>query len=534
MLEQHTAKVEQILHSYKSIHPHSAPLTREVNINVTNNDTTITNSDTNGTTSNHMCTVTTLTSERLSEYACGLKSGSDFEPMVYQSWIQSSVSGPGHGIVYFSIEPHQNPTRSPLPPKYQAIGFNRIFTRQTDAYLQQLVMFNDSARTKEELVSRQTFQDLYRQQSLQPSPLSEKQVMKELHSARGERRSALYARDMEYHNNWTDKDSNPTSERKANKALETIAIKRDWQGYEFPNYSELLTNSIQNPLNTNLFSHHPASLLSLLPRFTVVPKPSGSPEWSPCSFSGVDRPFSYASVNGNFFHLHREQMMFPFWNACWSGEKIWYLIPESEQQKLERYVIQEYKCRNPHLAPTSEREDRLLLALLYAKHTCFFDPEDLIAHGIQVLRVVQRENEVITARGTVFHWGVTAHHYAINEAINYVPINWLVSGLPQLLIYIQWLMEYVRYKPACMHSQLRSILNGRIEGLLAHNVPRVWALAFIHYVREDLQLFVSGNKSKLMYDFTEIQCTQIVTNLEALELELNKVELIQFYGQYED
>jgi len=63
---------------------------------------------------------------------------------------------------------------------------------------------------------------------------------------------------------------------------------------------------------------------------------------------------------------------------------------------------------------------------------------------------------------------------------------------------------------------------------------RVWALAFIHYVREDLQLFVSGNKSKLMYDFTEIQCTQIVTNLDALELELNKVELIQFYGQYED
>ena len=100
------------------------------------------------------------------------------------------------------------------------------------------------------------------------APLSEEQFMNELHAVVGSRRRVVYLRDMIFHDMWKDKDVRTSAAAATCTVVPSnVQIDHDWQSYKFINYSsDVLKQSILNPLNTNLFSRHPrSSLLSLLP-----------------------------------------------------------------------------------------------------------------------------------------------------------------------------------------------------------------------------------------------------------------------------
>jgi hypothetical protein len=566
ILELHQSKIEQLLHQFNSIRQPNNKL--------------ITNTNSSSSSSKiSMSSIRTLTSQLVHDSEFQYRNGTSTsvcEPMVFKSFIQTGLLDTDHnGLMYICIPFHQNPTHSFVPQPYRAIGFSRLQKHQTIPYTHEITMFNTNPMRREVEGRKVNFKELCAR-LLPGAPITEEQFMDELHKPTGSRRKVMYLRDITGHNMWKDRDVNQT-ESAAIKIPESIDITEDWQSYGFVNYhDDIVKKCIPNPLNTNLFPYHPrSSLLSLLPLATVLPFENENQNWSSLQFPGLDRAFSYCSMNSNFFQMHREQLMFSFWNVCYAGQKIWYFIPECEQQKLEQYVIREFKNRNPTISNTSTTvtpdEDQLILALLFAKNTTFLDPRDLITHGIQVIRIVQNENEIITAKGTIFHWGLTAHHYAINEAINYIPIHWLVSGLPQVIGFIQWLIQYLKIKEASAHTALLAILNERVEVMLTNNVPRIWTLAFIHYVREDLLLaksqyeretisstvtgsscsnnystsdsHCSGSNSssssgrtspKLVYSFTHLQYSQIVSNLEELERLLFTPQLVTFYQKYSE
>jgi hypothetical protein len=185
---------------------------------------------------------------------------------------------------------------------------------------------------------------------------------------------------------------------------------------------------VQHFLNTNLFNHGPRlSLLTLMDRD---------------SFAGFDSAFIYCKLRNSYFKMHVEQLYAPFYNYCWQGSTVWYAVMEEDRQAFTRFLISKV-AREHNIGQVTAEEEKLFLALLYSKQI-FLDPFDLWKAGVPVYRVRQWQNQVVIGSGTVIHWGMCGDTKSVNEAVNYLPVRWLIDGLPQLLQHVQWLRHYIQ------------------------------------------------------------------------------------------
>jgi hypothetical protein len=332
----------------------------------------------------------------------------------------------------------------------------------------------------------------------------------------------------------------------------------EWFTYSFSDYpinhyrrlsSGSTSVAPHHTLNTLTYARHSRSLLSLLPDATLPPSQYSinlSESWTLLILPGVTSSSLSLSHSGQFTPLQFRTNFFPFINCCLSGESVWYLVRESEKEKLKHYMIARFKSQHPELSPFSVEEDFILSALLYAKDVCFFDPRDLVKYGIQVEQLNQRANEVFIGKGTVFRWGMTLHHYSVNETIDFVPVDWLLDGLPQTLDYLQWLLDYIAHKrkltPAAA-ARLEPILQRRVEPNLGYIVPLEWTLGFVHYVLADVlkarDCAFSDNHSQpspilptLEYKLGLVQYDVVIAQLRTLESLLLHSDIAEFYRQH--
>jgi len=129
---------------------------------------------------------------------------------------------------------------------------------------------------------------------------------------------------------------------------------------------------------------------------------------------------------------------------------------------------------------SNRRRIETSLCSFYTKKI-FIDPSNLIADGIPVIRICQEQNQALIGSGTIVHWGKCAHFYSINEAINFIPVSWLTTGLPHVLeymkflvMYIDWLNEYKNKYESCTTAMWwESVLN-----MLRYTVPWIWKDTF--------------------------------------------------------
>ena len=101
----------------------------------------------------------------------------------------------------------------------------------------------------------------------------------------------------------------------------------------------------------------------------------------------------------------------------------------------------------------SKVDEDALAGLLYTKHVVFH-PSDLVAAGIRATKVVQLAGTVVVGLGDAVHFGmcsVPADHVrqgrsaetgrSVNEAVNFIPVQWLGDGLLRYAEWMQWLQR---------------------------------------------------------------------------------------------
>jgi JmjC domain, hydroxylase len=221
---------------------------------------------------------------------------------------------------------------------------------------------------------------------------------------------------------------------------------------------------VKHFLNTNLFNHgQRLSLMTLMDSDT---------------FAGFDSAFIYCKLGNSFFKMHVEQLFAPFYNYCWQGSTVWYAVMEEDRQAFMRFLID--KVGEQHnIGQVTAEEEKLFLALLYSKQI-FLDPFDLHNAGVPVYRVCQRENQIIIGSGTVIHWGKCGDDaISVNEAVNYLPVRWLIDGLPQLVQHVQWLRHYIEVDSDSatlnLNQALRdTVFNSGVRRMVSHHMPLMY------------------------------------------------------------
>jgi hypothetical protein len=231
---------------------------------------------------------------------------------------------------------------------------------------------------------------------------------------------------------------------------------------------------VQHFLNTNLFNHGPRlSLLTLMDRD---------------SFAGFDSAFIYCKLNNSYFKMHVEQLYAPFYNYCWQGSTVWYAVMEEDRQAFTRFLISKV-TREYNIGQVTAEEEKLFLALLYSKQV-FLDPFDLWKAGVPVYRVRQEQNQVIIGSGTVIHWGRCGDTKSVNEAVNYLPVRWLIDGLPQLLQHVQWLRHYIQVGGDSATLNLNpafrdTVFNTGVRRMVSHHMPHLYTKVLCRRILQD-------------------------------------------------
>jgi hypothetical protein len=243
---------------------------------------------------------------------------------------------------------------------------------------------------------------------------------------------------------------------------------------------------VQHFLNGNLFNGTDRrSLLRLM--IGHVP---------PVKFAGFDSPSYYLKQPNSFFRMHWEQLFAPFYNYCWTGSTIWYAVMEQDRQALERYVVDEVGRRyNIDVQRLSADDRRLVTALVYSRQL-FLDPFELQAHGVPVHRIQQETGQVVVGKGTVLHWGLCGSRNSLNEAVNWLPVQWLEDGLPQLVQHVNWLELYVRARqrhitkgiriPAHRAGWYKLCFDKSVQAMVTHHTPLAYTVELCSRIRADL------------------------------------------------
>jgi hypothetical protein len=239
-----------------------------------------------------------------------------------------------------------------------------------------------------------------------------------------------------------------------------------------------------SPFNTQRFSLHPHNLCCLMRDHP---------------FAGFSSPSYYIKVPGSFFCLHVEQLFAPFYNICYDGSTTWWVVHREDRHQLDEYLVQRARQwygvdDGVELSPM-ERE--AIKGLLYTK-AVVFHPDDVVNAGVRLIQVVQDDHTVVVGDGDVVHFGMVTHNAddrqdsrSVNEAINFVPLQWLTTGLPRLVAWLQWLRDF------WIPTQHRTVMTGEAKGrlreamrdtytnhLIAHHCAPRWTHEFLTRLRD--------------------------------------------------
>ena len=231
------------------------------------------------------------------------------------------------------------------------------------------------------------------------------------------------------------------SRKSSRKAVE-VAYQRDNE--DFQGWQKLQKNKspdeqqlVMSAFNPTRFARHSYNLISLMPYF---------------DFPGFARSSWYWKQPGSFFCLHVEQLYAPFYNVCYVGSTTWFAVQRVDFVRLREYVVKRalkyYGVEWEWLTP----DDRAAAwGLLYTKK-CMFHPSDLVACGIHVTLVRQDAGTILVGDGDVVHFGITTRPppsfnqplksaISVNEAVNFMPLEWLWTGLPAVLDWLRWFRD---------------------------------------------------------------------------------------------
>ena len=246
-----------------------------------------------------------------------------------------------------------------------------------------------------------------------------------------------------------------------------------------------------SPLNPLLFCLEPDNLSSIM-QFAA----SGE-AWH---FPGFSSPFWYRKTPGTFFCMHPEQLHAPFYNLCYEGGTTWWVVRREHRNELDAYVAEQAKqCYG--VAELTSDEAEAVRGLLYTKQVVFH-PEELLAAGVPLTRIEQVAGTVVVGDGDLIHFGTTAvdaqhpsKSRSVNEAVNFLPVRWLTTGLPRLVRWLEWLQRAwlpIQREEAEVGGEkalLRAALqDARTSGLLAQHCSPHWC----HELLRRLTRIMSG------------------------------------------
>jgi hypothetical protein len=317
------------------------------------------------------------------------------------------------------------------------------------------------------------------------------------------------------------------------------------------------TVDMAHSLNTVLLTMSSSNLCSLM--MTVD---SGGE--SNFGFPGLLTGSWYFKVAWSYFNAHVEQLFAPSLNVCYMGGTTWWCIKRADVMKYETFLIHYIKN---HFDMDREgkwtvEQSRLLLALLYAKKT-FIDPRLLKAAGIEVFQLNQEAGEVVMLDGDIVHLGMCSKDKSINEAINFLPVGWLVHGLPLLDDWVEWLKGFIRVDTGGLYTDStfeRVIFNDRVRELVGKHCPRGLTTTFLRIVKKSIQQemtrrqsLIEGERSRQSkkkrkrsqlasesallgsIDYSELQdkhLTAAVSHIDNIVTRLNEGIIRKWYSQY--
>ena len=230
--------------------------------------------------------------------------------------------------------------------------------------------------------------------------------------------------------------------RKSSREAIEVAYQKDnedfqgWQQLE-KNESPDEQRLVMSAFNPTRFARHSYNLISLMPHF---------------DFAGFARSSWYWKQPGSYFCLHVEQLYAPFYNVCYVGSTTWYAIQRVDFVRLREYVVKRaLKYYGVEWDWLTEDDRAAVIGLLYTKK-CMFHPSDLVACGIQVTLVRQDAGTILVGDGDVVHFGITTvppasfkqpleSAISVNEAVNFMPLEWLWTGLPAVLDWLRWFRD---------------------------------------------------------------------------------------------
>ena len=251
--------------------------------------------------------------------------------------------------------------------------------------------------------------------------------------------------------------SGPCSKRSHRRRPVVVAYHKDndefsaWQSVEWCKVNSAETQRkelILSPFNPHRFAFDFTNLCYLL-QFKRLFRGFSSPSW-------------YVKTPGSFFCCHVEQLFAPFYNLCYEGSTTWYVVKRDDRHLFDKYLVRRARqwyevAENVELTTT---ETEAIHGLLLTKQVVF-DPADLIAAGVPLTYVHQTAGTVVDGDGDLVHFGMSGSGgssssgsaastaasttagsttvCSVNEAVNFLPVQWLTTGLPRLVKRMRWL-----------------------------------------------------------------------------------------------
>jgi len=320
--------------------------------------------------------------------------------------------------------------------------------------------------------------------------------------------------------------------------------------------------TVFHPVNFNYLSSHPKNLLSILPhycRFTWIRVRDGKTytstiEHTMYEFSGMTSGSWYVKCGDDFFYLHIEQLSTWFANFCHEGAMRWYFIAWTEIDGIVRTMLkalarQTHNTNNQAMMdsisalaanPAAEPQLRNLIRMLILGKRCLPSIDALRAEGVQVDIVDQYAGQMVMGDGVVFHQGRSLTPSNVHEAINFIPITWLLTGLPELLATLKDFEQFPAAYEAIKQSKWSWITDQLKQEsfLFAHVlVPMEWSFCFLSLLQEDLEKYIkqradaASPASRFDYSsLSEPQCKLALKQIEqCIDKLCNSDSLYKFY-----
>lgn len=320
--------------------------------------------------------------------------------------------------------------------------------------------------------------------------------------------------------------------------------------------------TVYHPVNFSYLSSHPKNLLSILPhycRYTWIRAKDGKThveQHSMYEFSGLTSGSWYVKCGDDFFYLHIEQLSTWFANFCHEGAMRWYFIAWTQLDGIVRAMLKALARQAPSKVTTdalksinalaadskAEPELRNLIRMLILGKRCLPSIDDLRAEGVQVDIVDQYAGQMVMGDGIVFHQGRSLTPSNVHEAINFMPITWLLRGLPELLATLKDFEMFPAAFKAVQQSKFAWITDELgLEGFLfAHVlVPMEWSFCLLSFLQQDLQQHLqvadglndSSQRSRFDYSSLSQQECQLASKQieECLDMLCNSDNLYEFF-----